>query len=377
MPHSRDDFGKPVGIDKHIKNLEPLLCIGSTNCRIIGIWGMIGIGKTTVATAVFARVRSQFDGYYFLENVSEQAKKQGLTDLRNKLLAKLIGEEKLDLGTQSSGSSFARDRLCRKKVLVVLDGVDNEEQYNKLLSETHVEFNSESRIIVTTRSEQVLKSIKATETYQVQELNEDEANQLLNNLSASEETSNLSDCTELLKKELIDYAAGVPQVLIAVCSYLRCHTTPKEKESALEKLRSNPCPKFQNLIRICYDELDRAEKEIFLDMACFFNGEDREFVERILDGCQLFPKIGINNLIAKSLLFIKGRKLWMNDLIQMTGQEIVKQKSEDEPGNRSRLWIAEDIYDILEKDTVRVKSIYDQCYIFQIKKRQYFKERII
>ena len=43
----------------------------------------------------------------------------------------------------------------------------------------------------------------------------------------------------------------------------------------------------------------------------------------------------------------------MHDLIQEMGRNIVRQESPKEPGQRSRLWLYEDIKHVLMNDTVR------------------------
>ena len=43
----------------------------------------------------------------------------------------------------------------------------------------------------------------------------------------------------------------------------------------------------------------------------------------------------------------------MHDLIQEMGKEIVRQQSLTDPGKRSRLWLHEDIFDVLTKNSVR------------------------
>ena len=48
-----------------------------------------------------------------------------------------------------------------------------------------------------------------------------------------------------------------------------------------------------------------------------------------------------------------GKKLWMHDLLEEMGLEIVRQQSMKEPGKRSRLRIAEDICHVFTNNTVR------------------------
>ena len=74
---SSEDLEDLVGIISKAKKLESCLAIGSNDVRIIGVWGMGGIGKTTLARVVFRMVSNKFEGCCFLPNVRETSKKDG------------------------------------------------------------------------------------------------------------------------------------------------------------------------------------------------------------------------------------------------------------------------------------------------------------
>ena len=70
------------------------------------------------------------------------------------------------------------------------------------------------------------------------------------------------------------------------------------------------------------------DKNIFLDIACFFKGWLANHVIKILDSCDFFPVDGIKVLIEKSLITIGIYKtLVMHDLLQDMGREVVRQES--------------------------------------------------
>jgi hypothetical protein len=77
-------------------------------------------------------------------------------------------------------------------------------------------------------------------------------------------------------------------------------------------------------------------------------------VIEILEDCGNFPKIGIDILIERSLVtFDRGHNiLWMHDLLQEMGRNIVLQESPNDPGKRSRLWSQKDIDQVLRKNKV-------------------------
>jgi len=127
----------------------------------------------------------------------------------------------------------------------------------------------------------------------------------------------------------------------------------------LEKLQKIPHHQIQEILRISLKSLDDGTMDIFLDIACFFVGMDKEYVIKILDGCGFFPIIGFNILAQRSLVTIDHEnKLRMHDLIRDMGREIIREKSPNLPGKRSRLWFHEDVLNVLRNHTVKGIFIY-------------------
>jgi len=92
-----------VGIDSRIERLKTLLCIRSSEARIIGIWGMGGIGKTTIAEAVFNSISSQYESCCFITNVREKSEEcGGLVRLREEFLSRVLEQENLRIDTPRS-----------------------------------------------------------------------------------------------------------------------------------------------------------------------------------------------------------------------------------------------------------------------------------
>ncbi|XLS84422.1 hypothetical protein HN51_034588 [Arachis hypogaea] len=121
----------------------------------------------------------------------------------------------------------------------------------------------------------------------------------------------------------------------------------------------NPPKDIQSVLRVSYDSLEGNEKDIFLDIACFFNGKKWEYVKNVLHGCGMFTEDGIRILVDKSLLTINDGYLRMHDLIQNMGREIVKQEAPREVSDRSRLWFHEDVLELLpdDKENKKIEGI--------------------
>nr|DAD46104.1 TPA_asm: hypothetical protein HUJ06_004334 [Nelumbo nucifera] len=336
----------PIGIDSRARDMYTLLSIRPDDVRIVGIWGMGGIGKTTIAKAIYNQIFGRFEGGSFLANVAENFKQHnGIVQLQEQLLLDILMVKDLKIKNIASGSSVIKERLCYKKVLLVLDHVDQPDQLYALARE-HNWFGAGSRIIITTRDVHLLNVLQVDEIYEAKELSYEESIKLFS-WHAFGKDHPTEDYMELSKR-VVSYVGGLPLALEVLGSFLLDKRSKPEWISVLEKLKRIPHDQIQKKLRISFDALDDQMRDIFLDIACFFIGMDRDHVIRILDGCGFFSETGINDLIRKSLLKVgENNELRMHDQIRDMGREIIREKSPKEPGSRSRLWYHEDVHHVL------------------------------
>ncbi|KAK7273962.1 hypothetical protein RIF29_15030 [Crotalaria pallida] len=343
----------PVGVQSHVHAMTQLLSGSSNEVLIVGILGMGGSGKTTIAKAIYNEINKNFEGRSFLANIREiWGQDNGQVNLQEQLLSGVMKTRRVKLLNIELGKTIVKESLCSKRALVVLDDIHNLDQLNALCGSRDW-FGRGSRIIITTRDEHLLNILQVDNIYRMKEMEENESLELFS-WHAFKQATPTPDFVELSRR-VVEYSGRLPLALEVLGSYLfdRAMT---EWESALLKLEIIPNDQIQKKLKLSFDGLrDDMEKDIFLDICCFFIGKDRNYVTQILDGCGLHAEIGITVLIERNLVKVdKNNKLAMHDLLRVMGREIIREKSPEKPEKRSRLWFHDDVVDVLTNNTATI-----------------------
>ncbi|KAG4952547.1 hypothetical protein JHK85_046414 [Glycine max] len=341
----------PVGLESPVTEVMKRLDVGSDDVHIIGIHGMGGLGKTTLALAVHNLIALHFDESCFLQNVREESNKHGLKHLQSILLSKLLGEKGITLTSWQEGASMIQHRLRRKKVLLILDDVDKREQLKVIVGRSDW-FGPGSRVIITTRDKHLLKHHEVERTYEVKVLNQSAALQLLTWNAFRREK--IDPSYEDVLYRVVTYASGLPLALEVIGSNLFGKTVA-EWESAMEHYKRIPSDEILEILKVSFDALGEEQKNVFLDLACCLKGykwtEVDDILRALYGNCK---KHHLGVLVEKSLIKLDcydSGTVEMHDLIQDMGREIERQRSPKEPGKCKRLWLPKDIIQVLKHNT--------------------------
>ncbi|XP_030936514.1 TMV resistance protein N-like [Quercus lobata] len=164
-----------VGMDSCVEEmLDSYLAEGLDGVRFVGICGMGGIGKTTLAQEIYKRIFDNYEATSFIANIREETKNRGLNSLQKQLLSKILMESEINIWNILEGINLLRNTLCNKKVFIVLNDVDEDVQLGALAGK-HDWFGSGSRIIVTSRDSHLLKRCGVNDIYSAKGLSNDDA----------------------------------------------------------------------------------------------------------------------------------------------------------------------------------------------------------
>ncbi|KAI3773470.1 hypothetical protein L1987_48000 [Smallanthus sonchifolius] len=341
---------KLAGMKPRLQDLQKSLDIASNDVRMIGIKGMGGAGKTTLAGAAYDRLSVHFEAKSFVENVSEVSKVSGLLSLQRKILSDLLNGQDNNISSVHDGKIMMKTKLCGRKVLVVLDDVDHLNQLEALAGDLNW-FKLGSRIIITTRDAQVLTAHGVKWIHDVNLLSNEEAVCLFSRHAFGKDIP-LQEF-EMESREVVRYAAGLPLTIKVLGSFM-CGKDKCEWMDTLARLKTIPLKETLESLESSYASLDDDYEEIFLDVACLLKGSEKNKAIKMLESCGFHARIGLRVLEQKSLITFNENHvdvyLSMHDHIEEMGKNIVRRLHPRKPNKHSRLWIQEEIEDILDSD---------------------------
>ncbi|EFH51630.1 predicted protein [Arabidopsis lyrata subsp. lyrata] len=203
------DFNDLVGMRAHMENMNQLLYLDMDEVRMIAIWGLPGIGKSTITKFLYNQLSNRFQVSVFVKNI-----KALYTRPNAEFMSLLIyhnDSEVLNLQVE-------RERLKLKKVLVVIDNLDGSVNLDDILKETQW-FGPGSRVILAVQDRKLLKEYKIKYSYRVSLPSDHEALQIFCMAAFGQKFP--KDGFEDLARKVLNIAGKLPLRLKIMGSYFR------------------------------------------------------------------------------------------------------------------------------------------------------------
>lgn len=268
-----------VGIDGPREKLIKLLSReedGANRLRVAAVVGSGGMGKTTLAHQVYTKIKSQFDCKAFVTVSQNASTFKTLSDIYQAFRGWMPSSLK-------DGQLIVelRNYLRDKRYLIVLDDIWAINAWNTF-KVCFVENNLGSRVITTTRNEDVAKACCSCfhgHVYRIKPLNDLDSRRLFyKRVFYSDEA-----CPKQLKNvsgEILKKCDGVPLAILSVASYLASHEEVSSKET-WEKMQNHlgfPLeghPAFEwmrHVLTLGYNDLSLDLKTCLLYLGIFPQG---------------------------------------------------------------------------------------------------------
>ncbi|XP_050371885.1 putative disease resistance protein At1g50180 [Argentina anserina] len=164
-----------VGLEDSVKELAMHLVRSGDGHRVVSIWGMGGLGKTTLAKRVYhdKEVRQHFDCFAWV-CISQRCQ---VRDVWEEILVKVSAVQRTEIAQTRDGEIAKKLHLVQQEsgCLVVLDDIWSIETWESLKAAFPLCAETKSRILLTTRNEEVsLHSDRNGFLFQPRSLNDDE-----------------------------------------------------------------------------------------------------------------------------------------------------------------------------------------------------------
>ncbi|XP_056174254.1 disease resistance protein RPV1-like [Syzygium oleosum] len=354
-----------VRVDNHVDAIMEKIGAETSETRIIGIHGMGGIGKTTIAKIIYNKLKKNFEGFTqktqkkkkfdgccFLSNVRETSKLEGIHRLQHQLISDILNTKWMDIRNIDEGIKTIKDRLSNKRVLLLLDDVAEKDHMDALVGNGDW-FGEGSKLIITTRKKDVLIVPEVDCTYEVNGMDDCQSLQLFSKHAFRRDSPLIEYIDQ--SKRAIGIARGLPLALEVIGSLLS-RTEKKSWDDILEKLEKVPHVDIQSKLKISYDALELRQQHIFLDIACFFIGHDKDIVVHFWEKSKFFPKVDMEVLQNMSLIKIgEYNKVLMHDQLRDFGREMARQESKMKIEKQRRVWDPKEALDLLRRRKGKTK----------------------
>ncbi|XP_052486013.1 disease resistance protein At4g27190-like [Gossypium raimondii] len=255
------------------------------NINMIGLWGIGGVGKTTLAREVGSQATklNLFDKVV-ITTVSQKPNFERIQDQ----IAQYIGfEMKNDQGRRSEQELWLRLKK-EQRILIILDDIwepiNLKENIGIPIGDDHKGF----KVLLTTRRKRVCQIMECRPVVQLDCLDDDEAGTLFEKKAGLDDFSD--DSIKILANQIVKKCGGLPIAIVPLASALKGKTNCHEWQVAYQRLEGRRLTEIEDvdernafvILKASFDYLkDLMTKTCFL--LCSLFPEDHEiYVEDLV-----------------------------------------------------------------------------------------------
>ncbi|KAL2629138.1 hypothetical protein R1flu_013824 [Riccia fluitans] len=249
--------------------------------QAIGLWGMGGIGKTTLAKAIFNQERSKFYYTLFVRDVKTFPEESSWREFQKFFLDHTFCKgRKVE---NNSDISIFRN----KDILVVLDDV---EKYRDVEIVTVLQdmCSPKSRFVLTSRDRLIMQRVDGVQIIEITLLDDRDSEKLFRSIVVPESEEASEEWQEDCLKDIVKCCMGLPLILEVIGQYLE---TTQEKgiwKETLESLRKVGEGIHEDEVlkklQVSYDQLRKVEKKMFMDVATIFCNDKFNYRYKFIRG---------------------------------------------------------------------------------------------
>jgi hypothetical protein len=326
-----------VGLEQNLAKVKD--CLKET--RILGVIGMGGIGKTTLANVIFHELKSTYNASYVAKDLKNKSDSLGiLCDM-----LKDFEEDPKNLPTNLvDAQNMVKQFMVGKKVLIILDDIRDHHQLDDLLRHDILSENAGITLIITTHHWDKIKDrVGENGKIEVEKLDNNAAKELFIFHSCGSGGSLPIEFHEIGGR-IVEACNGLPLSLGVLGAFLRDQKRLRSWERALSRLKRGRCldgnkefedTKLWSTLKMSFDGLEMEEKKMFLDIACFFckdmwpKGMSIGRALHVWTVNDIPPIKSFNMLIERSLVNVdRYGHIEMHDQLRDMGRMIVEKDGE-------------------------------------------------